>query len=130
MYLKQCTYINRIYKMKISFFRFFLKKQTLKCSFQYLRNYPLNVLELTGMNFFSMYPFPPREIRYPRSEFPRASLSAFPPTRARALAELRLVAPAGRLVALHNGGVTTGRHNGRRAMGKMMQNEKCHFYSL
>ena len=25
-------------------------------------------------------------------------------------------------------GVTTGRHNGRTTTGKMMQNEKCHFY--
>ena len=51
----------------------------------------------------------------PGAPWPRL-LSVFPPMRARALAEPRLVAPAGRLVALgweprpprHHGGITTG----------------------
>ena len=30
----------------------------------------------------------------------------------------------------HNGGFTTGWHNGKRTTGKWLQNEKCHFYSL
>ena len=27
-------------------------------------------------------------------------------------------------------GAGKGRHNGRKSVGKMMQNEKCHFYGL
>ena len=67
------------------------------------------------------------------------SLSAFPPTRAcltraRALAEPRLdkrqraEVSAGSVETQRGAG--KGRHNVRKSVGKMIQNEKCHFYGL
>ena len=104
--------------MKISFFRFSFWKKTFKFSFQYLWNDPLNVLELTGMNWLGF------------------SLSSFPPTRARvggtptgSASEPR--PPSG--FAFQGGSCPPGPQRGTQREnhnGKVMQNEKCHFYKF